>query len=290
MRFVFIRAHEGIWHVTTMCRVLEVSRAGFYAWRARPLCQRIQDDRVLAAKVQAVHAQSRRRYGSPRVHRALRHQGCRCGEKRVARLMREQGLRATPRRAFRVTTQSAHAWPVVANHLDRRFAVATVPAINRTWAADITYLPTGEGWLYLAVVLDLKSRRVVGWALRDRLAEDLVLSALRMAVVHRGARDMLHHSDRGAQYTGYAYQALLASVGGTPSMSRKGDCWDNAVVESFFGTLTKELLAWESFPTRAAASRAVFEFIELWYNRQRLHSSLGYLSPAAFELQLESAA
>ena len=290
MRFVFIHAHERIWHVTTMCRVLEVSRAGYYAWRARPVCQRVRDDAVLYAKVRAIHERTRRRYGSPRVHRELRRQGCRCGEKRVARLMREHALRATAQRAFRVTTQSRPAAPVVPNRLNRQFTVATVPGVNRAWAADITYVPTGEGWLYLAVVLDLKSRRVVGWALRPRLAQELTLAALTMALTHRGARGVLHHSDRGVQYASYAYQALVAAAGGTVSMSRRGDCWDNAVVESFFATLTKELLAEEMFPTRDAASRALFEFIEIWYNRQRLHSALGYLSPAAFEAQLENAA
>ena len=290
MRFGFIRAHERVWHITTMCRVLEVSRAGYYAWRARPLCQRIQADRVLAAKVRAVHAHSKRRYGSPRVHRALRNEGCRCGKKRVARLMREQGLRATPRRAFRVTTQSKHAHPISANHLDRQFAVPRVPGLNRVWAADLTYIPTGEGWLYLAVLLDLKSRRVVGWALREHLGQELAVAALDMAIAHRGPGTVLHHSDRGVQYSSYAYQARLAAAGATSSMSRKGDCWDNAVVESFFATLTKELLAWESFPTRAAARTAIFEFIEIWYNRQRLHSALGYQSPADFERQLIAAA
>ena len=290
MRFVFIHAHERIWHITTMCRVLAVSRAGYYAWRARPLCQRIQDDQVLYAKVKAVHERTRRRYGSPRVHRELRKQGCRCGEKRVARLMRTGGLRGTPRRAYRVTTQSAHTAPVAPNRLDRQFDVATIPGVNRAWAADITYVPTDEGWLYLAVVLDLKSRRVVGWAVRSRLAEELTLAALTMALTHRAARGVLHHSDRGVQYASYAYQALLTSAGATASMSRIGNCWDNAVVESFFATVTKELLADGPFPTRAAARDAIAEFIEIWYNRQRLHSALGYMSPAAYEAQLGDAA
>jgi transposase InsO family protein len=290
MRFVFIHAHERIWHITTMCRVLAVSRAGYYAWRARPLCQRIQDDAVLYAKVQAIHERTRRRYGSPRVHRELRNQGCRCGEKRVARLMRTGGLRGTPRRAYRVTTQSAHAAPVAPNRLDRQFDVATIPDVNRAWAADITYVPTGEGWLYLAVILDLKSRRVVGWAVRSRMAQELTLAALTMALTHRAARGVLHHSDRGVQYASYAYQALLASAGATASMSRIGDCWDNAVVESFFATVTKELLADGAFATRAAARAAIAEFIEIWYNRQRLHSALGYVSPAAYEAQLGEAA
>ena len=290
MRFVFIRAHERIWHITTMCRVLVVSRAGYYAWRARPLCQRVRDDRVLYAKVQAIHERTRRRYGSPRVHRELRRQGCRCGEKRVARLMRAGGLRGTPRRAYRVTTESAHLAPVAPNRLDRQFDVTTIPGVNQAWAADITYVPTDEGWLYLAVILDLKSRRVVGWAVRSRLAQELTLAALTMALAHRAARGVLHHSDRGVQYASYAYQALLAAAGATPSMSRVGDCWDNAVVESFFATVTKELLADGPFATRAAARQAIAEFIEIWYNRQRLHSALGYVSPAAYEAQLGDAA
>ena len=290
MRFVFIRAHERIWHITTMCRVLEVSRAGFYKWRAQPLCARVKADQGLYAQVKAIYTLMRGRYGSPRIHRALRTGGTRCGEKRVARLMREHALRATPTPAFRVTTQSDHTAPTAPNHLQRQFAVTAVADVNRVWAADITYIPTGEGWLYLAVVLDLKSRRVVGWALRTRLEQELVLAALQMALTHRGARGVLHHSDRGVQYASHAYQALLASAGCVASMSRKGDCWDNAVVESFFATLTKELLATTTFATRHAASRAIFEFIEIWYNRQRLHSALGYQTPDAFEAELERAA
>jgi putative transposase len=290
MRFVFIQAHERVWHITTMCRVLEVSRAGYYAWRARPLCERVQADRTLAARIRAIHLATRGRYGSPRVRRALAQLGCRCSGKRVARLMREQGLRATAPRAFRVTTQAAATAPVVPNTLARQFAVTTVAGVNRTWAADITYIPTGEGWLYLAVVMDLKSRRVVGWALRSRLEQQLTLTALDMALVHRGARGVLHHSDRGSQYSAYAYQARLAAAECRVSMSRRGDCWDNAVVESFFATLTKELLAQANFRTRAAACTAIVEFIEVWYNRQRLHSALGYVSPATFEEQLQAAA
>jgi putative transposase len=290
MRFVFIQAHARIFHVTTMCRVLDVSRAGYYAWRARPLCERVKEDQVLYAKVKAIYDRTKGRYGSPRIHVALQDEGCRCGTKRVARLMREHALRATPTPAFCLTTNSQHDALVAPNHLDRQFAVGAVPGVDRVWAADITYIPTGEGWLYLAVILDLKSRRVVGWALRTYLAQELVLAALRMALLHRGARNVLHHSDRGVQYASHAYQTLLASAGCTVSMSRTGDCWDNAVVESFFATLTKELLAWETFSTRAAASRALVEFIEVWYNRQRLHSALRYQTPDAFEAQLERAA
>lgn len=287
MRFVFIQAHARIYRVRTMCRVLEVSRAGYYAWRARPLAERVQADRVLAARIRQIHAEVQQRYGSPRVHQELRALGIRCGKNRVARLMRAEGLRAKSARRFRLTTQSAHREPVVPNHLDRQFAVEQAEQPNRVWAADITYLPTREGWLYLAVILDLVSRRVVGWALRTRLDQELALSALRMALRHRGAHGGLHHSDRGVQYASAAYRQLLADAGFTVSMSRVGDCWDNAVVESFFATLTKELLIDGVFATRAQASRALFEFIEIWYNRQRRHSTLGYLTPVQFEEQLQ---
>jgi transposase InsO family protein len=286
MRFVFIRAHERIWHVTTMCRVLEVSRAGFYKWRAQPLAERVKADVVLAARIRAIHTGRRRAYGSPRVHRELRDQGIRCGEKRVARVMREQGIRALAPKRYRVTTQSGHREAVAPNRLARRFGVSRQAGADSAWAADITYIPTHEGWLYLAVILDLASRRVVGWAVRSRLDQELALSALRMALRHRRARGGLHHSDRGVQYASAAYRRLLASAQFTQSMSRVGDCWDNAVVESFFATLTKELLVEGLFESRAIATRELFEFIEIWYNRQRRHSSLGYRSPAQFEEEL----
>jgi transposase InsO family protein len=288
MRFLFIRAHERIFHVTTMCRVLQVSRAGFYKWRAQPLSERVKADAVLTARIRAIHTGRRRAYGSPRVHRDLRDQGVRCGEKRVARVMRQAGIRATAPRRYRVTTQSGHRAPVAPNHLARRFGVRAQPGLDQVWAADITYIPTREGWLYLAVILDLASRRVVGWAVRTRLDQELALGALRMALRHRGARGGLHHSDRGVQYASAAYQTLLAGAAFTPSMSRVGDCWDNAVVESFFATLTKELLAEGLFESRAIANRELFAFIEIWYNRQRRHSSLGYRSPVEFEAELEN--
>lgn len=289
MRFLFIQAHARIYRVRTMCRVLEVSRAGYYAWRARPLAERVRDDRVLRERIRKIHDQVQQRYGSPRVHQELKALGIRCGKKRVERLMREDGLRAKSARRFRVTTQSGHREPVAPNRLDRQFAVACHERPNRTWAADITYIPTREGWLYLAIILDLASRRVVGWALRTRLDQELALNALRMALRHRGTHGGLHHSDRGVQYASAAYRQLLADAGFLPSMSRVGDCWDNAVVESFFATLTKELLIDGLFETRAAASRALFEFIEIWYNRQRRHSTLGYLTPVEFEEQLQQA-
>ena len=286
MKFVFIQAHARIWHIVTMCRVLEVSKAGYYAWRARPLCERVTADRVLTAKIREIQEQVKQRYGRPRVRMELRALGLPCGKHRVGRLMREAGLNATSRRRFRVTTQSDHAHPIAPNVLARQFSLECNPQLaapDRVWAADITYVPTHEGWLYLAVVIDLASRRVVGWALRTRLDQELALGALRMALTHRGARGGLHHSDRGGQYASAAYRRLLAHAGFTASMSRVGDCWDNAVVESFFATLTKELLGDGIFRTRDEASRALFEFIEIWYNRRRRHSSLGYRTPAEYE-------
>jgi transposase InsO family protein len=281
MKFAFIQAHARIFHVVTMCRVLEVSKAGYYAWCARPLCDRVKEDRVLTDRIKEIQQRVKQRYGSPELH-AL---GFSCGKNRVARLMREADVQAKSRPKFRVTTQSDHRQPVAPNVLDRQFAVtsnALLAQVDRVWAADLTYIPTREGWLYLAVVLDLASRRVVGWALRTRPDHELALSALRMALTHRGARNGLHHSDRGVQYASAAYQRLLRAAGFTASMSRVGDCWDNAVVESFFATLTKELLV-DVFETREEASRALFEFIEIWYNRQRRHSTLGYRTPVEYE-------
>ena len=285
MRFAFIQTHAQTWRITTMCRVLEVSRAGYYAWRVRPLCARRQTDQLLTEKIQDIQTAVQQRYGSPRVHRELRALGFPVGEHRVARLMREAGVLALTPKRYRVTTNSVHQEPVAANLVARQFDVAD-HAVDQTWAADITYIPTGEGWLYLAVLLDLASRRVVGWALRTRLTQELTLEALHMALLHRGARGVVHHSDRGVQYASRAYQQLLASAGCTQSMSRVGDCWDNAVAESFFATLTKELLGDHPFATRAEARHEIFEFIEVWYNRKRRHSTLGYRSPVDYETQL----
>ena len=289
MRYVFIRAHERIFRITTMCRVLEVSRAGFYKWRAQPLAKRVQADAVLAARIRALHTGRRRAYGSPRVHRELRDQGIRCGEKRVARVMRENEIRAVAPKRYRVTTHSDHREPVAPNRLARRFGIDEQAGTNTAWAADITYIPTAEGWLYLAVILDLASRRVVGWAMGTRLDQTLAVDALHMALRHRSARGGLHHSDRGVQYASAAYRQLLGAAGFSQSMSRVGNCWDNAVVESFFATLTKELLQVKPFESRQVAQRELFAFIEVWYNRQRRHSSLNYLSPAQFEARLENA-
>jgi transposase InsO family protein len=286
MTFLFIQAHARIFHITTMCRVLEVSKAGYYAWRARPLCERVQANGQLLARIRVIHAQVKGRYGSPRVHQELRALGLPCGKHRVARLMRSAGLKAKSTPRYRITTQANPAHPTARNVLAQQFAVTHAAAPDRIWAADLTYIPTAEGWLYLAVILDLATRRVVGWALRPRVDQTLALSALHMALTHRGAGGGLHHSDRGAQYTSHAYQQLLKQTGFTVSMSRRGNCWDNAVVESFFATLSKELLVDGAFPTRAIASRELFRFIEIWYNRQRRHSTLGYRTPVEFEAEL----
>ncbi len=294
MRFLFIQSHARIFHITTMCRVLKVSRAGYYAWRARPLAARVTEDRRLSARIRVIYEEAKGRYGSPRVHQELRALGLPCGKHRTARLMRTEGLRAKSLRRFRVTTQSAHAHPPAPNVLARDFAVVepttAAAATTPVWMADITYLPTGEGWLYLAVILERDTRRVVGWALRPHLGQELAQSALEMALQHhRPANGGVHHSDRGVQYASHAYRRRLREAGFTVSMSRRGNCWDNAVVESFFGTLTKELLVDGIFRTRDAARQAVFEFIEVWSNRRRRHSALGYRTPAEYAEELRKA-
>lgn len=248
---------------------------------------RVTEDARLAVQIGAIHRASRRCYGSPRVHAELRTHGQCPSRKRVARLMRRAGLAARRRRAFRVTTQSRHTHPVAPNRLARQF---TAPAPDRVWVTDITYLATVEGWLYLAVVLDLFSRRVVGWATSDRLGEGVALEALGMGLARRRPPPgLLHHSDRGSQYASAEYRAVLTGHGMERSMSGVGRCWDNAVAESFFATLKVELDHDGAWRTRAEAHRAVFDYIELFYNAERRHSTLGYLSPVAFERQWQHA-
>jgi len=285
VRFAFIEAEKATFPVAVSCDVLGVSRAGFYAWRRRPPARRATADLRLAIDVAAIFAEHCARYGSPRVQRALHARGQRVGRRRVARVMRLQGLRARQPRRFRTTTDSRHAFPVAGNVLARRF---TVPTPNTAWVSDITYLWTGEGWLYLLVILDLFSRRVVGWALGDRMTRQLALDALAMAVTHRvPPGGLLFHSDRGSQYASAEFTAQLATHGIVASMSRRGDCWDNAVAESFFSTLKLELVYQTAWLTRAHARRAVFEYLEVFYNGQRMHSALGYRSPIAFERDYE---
>jgi putative transposase len=282
VRFVFIAGEKALFPVRVLCRTLGVTRSGYYAWQRRPTCARVQADRQLTLQLRLVHAESRHTYGRPRLHRALRARGVRIGEKRVQRLMRAAALEARRRRPFRVTTDSRHVLPVVTNQLARRFAVATP---NTVWAADITALWTRQGWCYLAVVLDLASRRVVGWAVRPTLETELVLAALHLALGRRQLRPgLLHHSDRGRQYASDAYQQLLAAHGITPSMSRVGNCWDNAPVESFFSGLKAELLPPRPWETHQAAHAAIADHIEAFYNRRRLHSALDFRSPADFEV------
>ena len=291
MRYAVITRHRDEFEVRLMCRVLEVSPSGYYASLKRPLSWHALIDEVLMARVRIIHAESGETYGAPRVHLELQAEGLPASPKRVARLMREDGLVARPRKAPRVrTTDSNHADPIAPNRLARQFDVNGV-AINRVWVADITYIPTREGMLYLAIVLDLGSRRCVGWAMRVTLEEELTLRALQMArEARRPAPGLIPHSDRGSHYTSKAYRAACRAHGMVASMSRKGDCWDNAVAESFFSTLEFELLMQNDWHTKDEARRAIFRYIEVWYNRKRRHSTLGYLSPADYERQLQVAA
>jgi putative transposase len=264
-----------------MCKVLEVSTQGFYAWCRRGPSPRKLDEASLAARIKAIHAGSRGRYGSPRVHAQLRKEGVRVGRKRVERLMRQQGLQARRKRKFRRTTDSKHDLPVAPNLLERNFET---DGPDQVWVTDITYVWTHEGWLYLAALLDLFSRRVVGWAMSASLDRGLALDALHMALQGRQPPPgLVHHSDRGCQYASHDYRDALDACGIVCSMSRKGDCWDNAVAESFFGSLKAELLNEEEYATRAEARSAIFDYIEVFYNRRRRHSYLGFLSPADYE-------
>ena len=261
-----------------MCRVLGVSRSGLYAWSRRGRSARDLADAELTDRVHAVHAESRSTYGSPRVHRGLRREGIQVGRKRVERIMKRDGLRGRIRRRFRRTTDSNHGLPVAPNTLNRQF---NVDAPDRVWAGDITYIRTMNGWGYLAVILDLHSRLVVGWALADHMRTELVESALECALGQRvPSSDLLHHTDRGSQYASLSYRGRLEGLGIEVSMSRRGDCYDNAVVESFFGTLKQELVHHASWQDLASARAAIHDYVEVFYNRQRLHSSLGYRTPA----------
>ncbi len=275
-------AHEHA--VSDLCTVLAVSRSGYYAWLAAPAGDRAQANTQLGAQIQRVFVEHRGRYGSPRVCAALRQQGMACNVKRVARLMQTQGLRAATPKRYRVkTTDSDHDGLIAPNLLPEK----VVTAANQVWVVDITYIPTGEGWLYLAGVLDRYSRKLVGWAMAEHLEASLPLSALQMACHHRQPPPgLLHHSDRGVQYASTEYRQFLTSHGLVPSMSRKGNCYDNATMESFWGTLKQELVHHLDYATRAEARRSLFAWIETYYNRVRLHSALGYLSPVDFENQL----
>lgn len=281
MRFEFIRAEKALYPVRMLCRTLSVSCAGFYAWCRRGLSTRARADAALKVRIRAAHAGSGKRYGSPRIHGELKAESQHVGRKRVARLMREEGLEGQRKKRFRVTTDSRHSLPVAVNHLNRDFSVS---APNKVWVTDITYIWTREGWLYLAAILDLFSRRVVGWSMDSRIDRTVALDALNMALSTRGPQPgLVHHSDRGVQYASADYQRRLDEGGIICSMSRKGDCWDNAVAESFFATLKAELVHRNDYVSRSQAQASVFEYIETFYNPRRRHSALGYLSPMEHE-------
>jgi len=288
MRFRFVAAERAPFPVRTLCRVVGASASGFYAWLRRGPGRRAGEDAGLAGRIGAISEASRRTCGSPRVHAELREDGVRIGRGRVARLMREAGLVVVRRRRVPRTTDSRHDHPVAPNLLGRRFAAERPDAV---WLADLTYLPTGEGWLYLAAIKDMATREIVGWSMADHLRAELVSDALLMAIRHRQpSPGLIHHSDRGVQYASKPYRATLARHGITQSMSRKGDCLDNAPMESFFGSLKNELVHRTSFPTREAARRAIFEYVEAFYNRRRRHSALGFLTPARAYEQMAMAA
>ncbi len=288
MRYRFVAAERARYPVRLLCRVVGVAASGFYAWLQRKPNPREQQDRSLADRIAAVFAASRGTYGSPRVRADLRAEGVRVSRKRVARLMREGGLAVAVRRRFPRTTDSNHGRPVAPNLLEQKFAAEQPDTV---WLADISYIPTGEGWLYLAAVKDLATREIVGWSMSDSLEAGSACEALRMAIQRRQPpAGLIHHSDRGVQYACGEYQKLLARHGLRCSMSRRGNCYDNAPMESFFGSLKNELVHRTTFPTKAAARQALFDYVEIFYNRRRRHSGVGFLTPAQAYEQMAKAA
>jgi putative transposase len=288
VKFAFIEVNEVAFPIRAMCRVLGISSSGYYAWRRRPEPERMKQDAQLAVEIAAEHKRSRGIYGSPRVHRGLRARGVRVSRKRVERLMRKNGIKGRQKRRFRRTTDSKHTQPIAPNVLDRKFDPSRP---NEAWAGDVTFVATGEGWLYLAILLDLFSRRVIGWALSDTNDRALALEALNQALrLRHPPRGLVHHTDRGSPYASEDYRAVLEGAGVVASMSRTGDCWDNAVSESFFATLRAELLDHERYETRAAATASIGEYIDGFYNPQRRHSRIDYMSPIEFELRAQVAA
>lgn len=287
MRFAFIEAEKALYPVLVLCRVMQVGRSGFYAWLRRAPSARAKADTVLQDQIDRAFRGSRGTYGSPRIRAQLNAEGVPVSKRRVARLMRRRGLCGLRKARFTRTTDSRHKLPIAPNLLARNFT-ATAP--NAVWVTDVTFIWTLQGWLYLAAILDLYSRRVVGWAMSAHNDQALVLKALNMALCRRQPpQGLIHHSDRGSVYCGTAYLAMLKAHGIKPSMSRKGDCWDNAVAESFFGTLKQELLFRRQLEPRRTAQTAIFEFLEAYYNRKRRHSTLGFLSPVDFEERTDPA-
>jgi len=287
MKYAWIKQHAEEFAVDVMCRFMKVSRSAYYDWLKRGPTAGEQDDAALSEIIQSTFGKSRATYGTRRLKAALSARNRTVSRRRIRRLMREAGLACKTKRKFKATTNSKHNQPVAPNHLDRQFAVEKP---NQVYAGDITYIPTQEGWLYLAVVIDLYSRQVVGWSMAEHMRTKLVNDALLMAVWKRKPeKGLLWHTDRGSQYASDSHRALLTQHGIQQSMSRKGNCWDNAVSESFFHTLKTELIHHQIYRTRSEARHAVFEYIEVFYNRERLHSANGYLSPVDYELQIKAA-
>jgi len=281
VKYGFIRAHQDQFRVSRMCVVLQVSRNGYYDWRDRPESKRSKENRTALSQIREVHARSREAYGAFKTCQELMARGFQWGRHRIAKLRRLAGIEAKRKRRFRITTQSRAGVVAAKNRLKQRFEAK---AVNRVWVGDITFVPTAEGWLYLAVLIDLYSRRVVGWAMSARIDQQLVLDALNMALLQRRVKPgLIHHTDQGRQYSGAAYLAVLKQHGIIASMSRRGNCYDNAVAESFFSSLKNELIHHSSFKTRDEAKTAIFEYLEVFYNRQRRHQSLDYCSPVDYE-------
>jgi transposase InsO family protein len=273
--------HRSEFPISLMCEVLKVSRSGYYAWLRHPESTGKQGDKVLLQEIHAIYQESHSTYGSPRIYRELKRRGRNHGRKRIARLMRKDGLRAKTKRKFKMTTDSKHTFPVAPNLLNREF---TPKEPNQVWASDITYIWTAEGWLYLAVVMDLFSRAILGWSMSERMTRSLVIDAFIMAIKrYHPSPGFLHHSDRGSQYASADYQTVLKKYGAICSMSRKGNCWDNAPVESFFSTLKKEQVFHHDYRYRTQARQSIFAYIEQFYNRKRIHSALGYRTPSEME-------
>jgi putative transposase len=276
VRYAFIHEEQQNHSIKTLCALLKVSKSGYYKWLGRPLSERAKRRCELQQSIELVHEQSRRNYGSPRVHKALANNGVKVNKKTVADIMRKAGIRAKSRRKFKATTDSNHELPIAPNLLDRQFHKRRV---NDVWVSDITYIDTAEGWLYLAVFIDLGSRKVVGWSMDSTMTTELVLNAFRMGISNAGRPPNMVHSDRGCQYASDMFVAELKLRGCIQSMSRKGNCWDNAVAESFFGSLKREAVYHYRFNTRQEAKACIFDYVEAFYNRFRLHSALGYLTP-----------
>lgn len=287
MKYAFVQSHEKKYPIEVMCHVLCASRSGYYEWRKGKVNPRLLRQEQLLEQIKKVYEESRGNYGSPRITRELRKNGIVVNKKTVAELMKENGIQAKHKKKFKATTDSNHKLPVAKNRLRRNFKTSKP---NHVWVSDVTYIPTDEGWLYLAAFIDLFSRKVVGWSMSERMKADLVVNAFRMAIFRQKRKaPKIVHSDRGSQYASEAFRKELKAHGCKRSMSRKGDCWDNAVAESFFGTLKTELVHHEKYQTREQARLSIFDYIETFYNRRRLHSYLNYISPDDFEMNSKTA-